>query len=320
MLHLRCGDDILHKLEAAGLPGRRVSWSDPLCEGPVPSADRAVLRPMRAAWLQAHFGIQTGTTLDDLVHADRQLDAALDEDEVVLWFEADLFDQAILAWLLTRLAPARERLRLVTLHAYPGVARFIGLGQLNPAQLAALFATRQPVTDAMVSEAAAAWAAWTAPTPGPLAEIARRPPGALPYLPAAVQRLLEELPGLPTGLGRTERQGLMAIRDGATSLHESFSRAQEHEERPWAGDTMYYATMHPLAGGPSPLLQVDGWSQVGDARLNPRVALTALATDVLDGTVDWWALSGATRWVGGTELGAGRPDWRWDKANGVVLR
>src|SRR5207249_9122995 len=34
-LHIRCGDDILGKLQAAGLEGDRTRWSDPVCEGPL---------------------------------------------------------------------------------------------------------------------------------------------------------------------------------------------------------------------------------------------------------------------------------------------
>src|SRR5678816_1536479 len=106
MLHIRCGTDILWKLDDAGVPGRKLSWSDPLCEGPVPSADRASLRPVRAAWLSRHYGVSHDADLKDLVEADKVVDEAGTQDEVVLWFEADLFDQAILLHLLPRLADA----------------------------------------------------------------------------------------------------------------------------------------------------------------------------------------------------------------------
>jgi hypothetical protein len=266
-----------------------------------------------------HFGIEKDTSLDDLVHADQVLDSALDDDEVVLWFEADLFDQAILIYLLTRLADVRERLRLVTLHEYPGVKRFIGLGQLSASQLAGLFPARIPVTHAMIDAAQEAWAAWAAPTPELLAALAARASPALPYLRPAVHRVLQELPDARSGLSRTERQGLEALRAGATSLHESFSVAQDREERPWAGDGMYFANMHALANGAAPLIVAEGgWPSVSDARRNPRMALTPLAYEVLDGRADWWPRSGRTRWVAGTVLGAGTTDWRWDAHRGLV--
>jgi hypothetical protein len=206
MLHIRCGTDILWKLDDAGVPGRKLSWSDPLCEGPVPSADRASLRPVRAAWLSRHYGVSHDADLKDLVEADKVVDEAGTQDEVVLWFEADLFDQAILLHLLPRLADAcgnATRLSLVTLHEYPGMKRFIGLGQLSAPQLSELFQRRVDVTAGMIGAAREAWSAWVHPTPERLADIAARATSPLTYLPAAARRMLEQLPDVRTGLSRT---------------------------------------------------------------------------------------------------------------------
>ena len=82
---------------------------------------------------------------------------------------------------------------------------------------------------------------------------------------------------------------------------------------------MYFANMHALASGAAPLLVAEGgWPSVSDGRRNPRVTLTPLAHEVLDGKVDWWPRSGRTRWVAGTELGAGNIDWRWDTHRGLI--
>jgi hypothetical protein len=316
MLHLRCGSDILWKLDDAGIPGRKVSWSDPLCQGPVPHADRAALRPVRAVWLAEYFGLRNEADLQDLVDADLAVDAAGTHDEVVLWFEADLFDQAILVHLLSRLGGllgTSTRLSLVTLHEYPGVSRFIGLGQLSAPQLGALFPKRTDVTPAMVEAARDGWAAWTHPTPEKLAVIARQESSALPYLPAAVRRLLEELPDSRSGLGRTERHALEVIEGGAATLLDAFRMLQEREERPWLGDAMFYATMQSLARDPAALVLAEGgWPTMRDGRGNPGLAPTPLARDVLAGRVDWWPTADRSRWVAGTQLGAGHTDWRSD--------
>lgn len=324
MLHLRCGTDILWKLDDAGVPGRKVSWADPLCEGPVPSADRATLRPVRATWLAREYGIERDTDLKELVDADRAVDEAGREDEVVLWFEADLYDQAILVHLIPRLADAcgpSTGLTLVTLHEYPGMQRFIGLGQLNAKQLGELFTRRVPVTEPMVAAAREAWKAWVHPNPDPLSAIAAQRTSALPYLPAAARRLLEQLPDAHTGLSRTERQGLEAVNGKAPSLHGAFMASQEAEERPWQGDSMFFATMWQLTQGAKPLLAAQGgWPTLTDARRNPGLSLTSRGRAVLAGERDYWAESGSERWVGGTRLGGNGPDWRWDAANGTVRR
>lgn len=324
MLHLRCGTDILWKLDDAGVPGRKVSWADPLCEGPVPSADRAALRPIRASWLAREYGIERDTDLKELVDSDRAVDEAGKEDEVVLWFEADLYDQAILVHLLPRLAdvltPA-TKLTLVTLHEYPGMKRFIGLGQLNAGQLGELFTRRVPVTAPMVSAAREAWKAWVHPTPDLLSAIAIQKASALPYLPAAARRMLEQLPDVRTGLSRTERQGLEAVDTVAPTLHGAWVASQNAEERPWQGDSMFFSVMWQLTQGRAPLLAAQGgWPSLTDGRRNPTLSLTSHGRAVLAGERDYWAEAGIERWVGGTRLGAGSTDWRWDPANGVAQR
>jgi len=324
MLHIRCGTDILWKLDDAGIPGRKLSWSDPLCEGPVPSADRAALRPTRAEWLARHYGVERDSDLKELVEADAVVDDAGSQDEVVLWFEADLFDQAILLHLLPRLADAcgrSTRLSLVTLHEYPGMMRFIGLGQLSASQLGELFARRVQVSPDMVAASREAWAAWVARTPELIAGIASRPTSPMTYLPAAARRMLEELPDARTGLSRTERQGLDAVAGKAPSLHAAFAASQDMEERPWQGDSMFFATMWELTQGAAPLLAADGgWPTLSDGRRNPKLSLTTQGRAVLGGDADYWSIAGRERWLGGTRLGTGAADWRWDSSINALRR
>ena len=68
----------------------------------------------------------------------------------VLWFEHDLFDQLNLIQLLTwiRGRPASRAASLVCIGSFPGRRRFKGLGELSPEELAPLFDTRHPLSDA----------------------------------------------------------------------------------------------------------------------------------------------------------------------------
>jgi hypothetical protein len=322
MLHIRCGTDILWKLDDAGIPGRKLSWSDPLCEGPVPFADRAALRPVRAEWLARHNALERDSHLKDLAHADQAVDEAGSQDEVVLWFEADLFDQAILLHLLPRLdraSGANTRLSLVTLHEFPGMKRFIGLGQLTAPQLLELFERRIGVSASMVTAAQEAWRAWMHPTPELLAAVASRDTSPMTYLPAAAHRMLEQLPDVRTGLSRTERQGLEAVAGKSPSLHAAFATSQDMEERPWQGDSMFFATMWDLTQGPSALLSAGGgWPTLTDGRKNPTLALTARGRAVLGDELDWNEGRAGERWVAGTRLAADAADWRWDPATGTA--
>ena len=322
MLHIRCGEDILGTLDRAGVPGRKLSWADPLCEGPWLPYERAFARPVRARFLAERYALDFMSSLDALATADEALDGAANEDEVVLWFEHDLFDQPILAWLLTQLAPFAEhgvRLSLVQLGDHPSVERFIGLGQLDAPALGALFPLREPVTAPALALAARAVSAWSAPDPAAL-EALRRPDPVLPYLAAAVERYLAEYPSARSGLALSERLGLEAVAAGAGTARAVFDDVQRRETHPWMGDAMLFARLRVLSEGASPLLRVDGvWPALDDAMGDPGLSLTDMGGRVLAGEADWLAVQPQERWMGGVHLRPGGTDWRWDEATRRVV-
>jgi hypothetical protein len=322
MLHIRCGEDILAKLDLAGVPGRKLSWADPLCEGPWLPYERAFARPVRARFLAERYALDFMSSLDALATADEALEGAADEGEVVLWFEHDLFDQPILAWLLTQLAPFAERgvrVSLVQLGDHPSVERFVGLGQLDAPTLGALFPRREPVRAETFALAERAVQAWSAPDPAALEDL-RRPDPALPHLAAAIERYLAEYPSAGDGLALSERMGLEAIADGVRTARAVFAHVQQREARPWMGDAMLFARLRVLSEGAAPLLRVDGaWPTLDDAVGDPGLSLTDTGRRVLAGEADWLAVQPQERWMGGVHLRPGGTDWRWDVASRRVV-
>lgn len=93
-LNITNGDSAVSKLRAAGVQGEIVPWNDVLHEGPV----NAALSLRDLSELRALFIAERGW--DDFAHVsgsfsqrDRIL-AGIDRfNEVVLWFEEDLYDQ-----------------------------------------------------------------------------------------------------------------------------------------------------------------------------------------------------------------------------------
>lgn len=320
LLHVRCGHDILAALDQAGVPGSKVAWADPLCEGPVPGhLDRAALRTLRTGWLAAHLGLDAATVAAQMTAEDAALAQADSFAEVVLWFEHDLYDQAILIWLLTVLAArvrAGQAVSLVCIGEHPEVPRFCGLGQLSPPALADLYAQRSPVTADQVSLAETAWAAYTAPTPEPLLtllatlESGEDGQGVLPFLAPALLRHAQEFPWKAEGLSLSQWLALDCVDVyGALSGAEAFRAVQGREAAPWQGDLQFFAVLKGLAAwDPEPLLVLEG----ADWPRSINLRCTGAGQDVLLGKRD--ALDGCRReyWRGGVHLGPGRADWRWD--------
>jgi hypothetical protein len=143
----------------------------------------------------------------------------------------------------------------------------------------------------------------------------------LPFLGAALRRLLEELPGVEDGLSRTERQALQAIAAGARTPLEAFLATQDLEEAPFLGDAWFYRALSTLGQGDSRLLESDEGEQLpappplSDGRdfARLRLCVTETGERVLRGEADRVEVLGVDRWIGGTHV-TPESGWRWDSA------
>ncbi len=292
-LHVTNGDAAVMNLRAAGVGGPALPWRDALHEGPVPAGlDEAELRSVRAAFL-AGDGTDAETIRADLEARDAILAQAAGH-EIALWFESDLYDQLALAQILDRLEPGGV---LVLLDRVP----FRGLGELRPSALAALWAGRVEIGSAHVATGREAWTALRAGDPEAWLRLATEPSATLRPLPAAFERLLQELPWTTDGLSRTERALLEAVAAGANVNRRAFVRSQVQERRPFLGDTWAFRVLERMAAGPAPLVTAAATPDLTDAGL-----------DVLAGRADAAELLGIDRWIGGLHLVGPAPTWRWD--------
>ena len=67
---------------------------------------------------------------------------------MVLWFDACLFEQAMLSHILACLHfLGNQKAELICIDAFPGIEPFHGLGQLSPEQLASVYDSRQEVIE-----------------------------------------------------------------------------------------------------------------------------------------------------------------------------
>lgn len=332
MLHITNGDSAGGSLAASGLPGTVVAWRDALHEGPVPAnLAPGALREVRARYIAERGWGNEDATLASFVARDGALADAASHDEVVLWFEHDLFDQLQLIQILDRLAdldPGARRLSLICIGDYPIAPRFVGLGQLSPAQLADLFPTRHAVTPGELALGRAAWAAFRASDPSAIAMLLARDTSALPFLADALTRHLEEYPALGDGLSRTERLILETVAGQNTvTPPELFAAVQGREERPFMGDLSFWGYVQALCDEPHPLLAVAGGGHFalpdansgGSAFAVQRLALTESGRTVLADQADWATLHGPDRWYGGVHLQGHAPAWRWDASQRHIV-
>src|ERR1700682_2469464 len=142
MLHITNGSSV--SLPQTGLPGSFVYWGDILHDGPVPAGlPLEEVSRVRARFISDFFDIPHAEASFET--RDEALLAFRDHEEIVLWFEHDLYDQLQLIQILDFLATQDRGQTAVSL-----ICTDTYLGPLEPAQLADRFETRPPVHPAEV--------------------------------------------------------------------------------------------------------------------------------------------------------------------------
>ncbi|MEI7832376.1 MAG: hypothetical protein WCJ56_04160, partial [bacterium] len=138
-LHIFCIQLPALALRESGVPGTVMTWQDPLIEGATPAGvTEQQWLELRAQQLTEIFPT-SAQAMQALQNMDRQLAEYTRYQEVVLWFDACLYDQIILCRQLDWFAQQElgdTALSLICIGSYPGVPLFHGLGQLTHEQLA----------------------------------------------------------------------------------------------------------------------------------------------------------------------------------------
>jgi hypothetical protein len=262
-LHITSGDSAGGSMAKAGLPGEVFVWHDIMCEGPRHPGwpDEHILNA-RAAFLEEATagGLDKQRVLETLRNQYRRLAQAATREHIVLWFDACLFDQSMLAHVLTclRLKDAGN-VELLCVDAFPGIEPFNGLGQLHPEQFASLYGRRSAVTEEQFRFAKVVDEAFATQDPALFAELSEMPGAPLPWVPAAVTRWMQEKPDPGSGLGRLEWLALAAIREGNETPGSIFVSVASADTPPqfW-GDTTLWAKINGLAGRTPPLVKIQG--------------------------------------------------------------
>ena len=326
-LHVANGTATTRLIEAARIPGMSSIWADVLYEGPVPAnLSDAELLDVRVRFLAPDDEPGASHPSLDPVNDLRQWRAVIERsdgyDELILWFEHDLFDQLnliqVLSWIHGRL-PSEKTVSLVMIGSFAGHPRFKGLGELRPDEIASLLDRRQRVSELQYQLAEAAWGAFRAPAPDGLDDIRRRDTSALPYLAAAITRFLQEYPWTSDGLSRTERRLLSLARESGISLISAFPRMHDDEQAYYITDGSLASTATDLARSLPPLLTLSQPAGAGADLLRGSIALTETGRAVLAGEQDRVVACGLDRWLGGVHLQSGGTLWRWDDTRQRVI-
>jgi hypothetical protein len=296
VLHITNGESV--SISETGLSGRVVFWNDTLHDGPVPHGlPLQELSRVRERFIADFFKLEHSAV--SFAERDAAIASFRDHEEVVLWFEHDLYDQLqliqVLGWFSERKLGS-TKLTMVSTDSY--------LGPMKPEGFARLFETRHRVTEAELQTAASAWDAFTLPVPMRLEALLDADTAALPFLRDALLRYLQQCPALGSGLSRTEERILRLAESGIHEFAALFAAEQKLEDRVWLGDATFQRYLNGLETARLPSLM----------STNDEYDITPFGREVLQGREDHVLRNGINRWLGGVHLCDGAPLWRWDEA------
>lgn len=322
ILNITNGDGAANTIKQSTVPGDVLPWRDPMHHGPFPAGlSLRELGDLRAEYLAGPNADATDVKRDFQLR-DRHLKAAPSYDKVTLWFEHDLLDQLQILQLLDWFSGApmgATRLAMICIDHFDGKPDFKGIGQLDADQIASLVSLQQPVTETMLSLAAAGWAAFRSSDPRDLLAFLNRDLRELPFLAAALRRHCEEFPNAATGLTRTETQVLGLISQNVCRSKELFLQNMDMETALFIGDWLTYQTIDTLCAAglavcePSPFRFPSFTSEAPPAFDEQRVSLTEAGRRVLKGEDDAIGLMKRDGWLGGVEITSSDAIWTWNK-------
>ena len=329
MLHIHNGDSSAEVLRQSNLPGEHLAWREALIDGPTPeNVAWSEWRKLRARHLAEFYGVDLNEAESELQLQEEKLASYPEHDEVVLWFEHDLFCQTNLLYLLYWFAKrelGKTKLSLICIDEFPGVPNFRGLGELNTEQMASLFDTRHVVSAAQLKLATAGWQAFCSADPTAIERLLQTDTRALPFLQGAFQLHLERFPYVRNGLGRIENKGLELVHSGLHKFTDLFPQFADAEPIYGLGDAQFWNALKQMINAREPLLSI-GNGNSSESKLTPKeiqhttFEITEAGRAVLSAESDFVAMNGVDAWLGGVHL-LGKDDlWRWDDQEGKLAR
>jgi hypothetical protein len=321
MLHIHNGDSAAGTAKKSDIPGEHLAWREALVCGPAPgnlSIDEFC--HVRAQHLADAYGANLERTTQELRAQEETLGRFSDHEEIVLWFEHDLFCQVQLIYLLDRFAQnelRQTRLSLICINEFPGIEGFQGFGELNEEQLAGLFPQRLEVTQSQLDLGSKAWQAYSSAQAAGLITLLNSDTSALPFLKGALSKHLQRFPSTDNGLGRIERVGLDLVGKGHCNFRSLFPAFARREAEYGFGDAQFYLGLKRLADARTPALTltVAGNRVTTDPAqmLLSSFEITEFGKAVLAAEEDFVGRNGIDHWLGGVHLMGSEAPWRWDQ-------
>lgn len=216
-LHITNGDTTTQLLKKLHIKGNIITWREMLCEGKtITEVGSETFWKTRFEFLKTHYSITKKTFIDYTLKEYRNLCKHKQEDEIVLWFEYDLFCQinmlAVISWL--KRYRKDRKITLVQSGEFSRGAKKKKLTALTDNQLQKMYANRVELSLDDIEYADYIWQLYCSDSPLRLETVHKfNPMSPFVYLEKAIKNHLLRFPSFKNGLNKIENDILLTAQE-----------------------------------------------------------------------------------------------------------
>ncbi|MBT8211388.1 MAG: DUF1835 domain-containing protein [Eudoraea sp.] len=289
LLHITNGDGFTQRLKKLDLKGDIITWREMLCEGKTETnVGSESFWKTRFDFLHKHYNVSKSWFVEKTLKEYRSLCNHKQQDQIILWFEFDLFCQinmlAVISWLKTHRRYAD--ISLVCSGKEDETDKLYGLNELNDEHLLELYKNRIHLSQNDIEYADYVWQLYCSDNPIRLENLIDFDNYQYTYLSDAISTHLKRFPTIKNGLNEIENKILdIAVSEKPTSKKALLGSIMHNQGYYGFGDTQFQRVINNL----KPLF----------TNFNP-VRLTKKGKQILDGQTSYYAeLRDESAYLGG---------------------
>lgn len=252
LLHITNGDSTTQILKNTPfVKGDIITWREMLCEGKTTTdVGSEGFWKTRYDFLKSSYKVTKKTFIDYTLKEYRSLCKQKTQDEIVLWFEHDLFCQinmlAVISWL-KRFRKGRK-ITLVQSGRIKGKSKLYSLAELSKTQLNQHFKDRIELSRDDIEHADYIWQLYCSDSPLRLETVSKfSPMSPFLYLEDALRAHLLRFPSIKNGLNSVEQTVLQTVNNNQfNSKEELVGHLLKDQANLGFGDVQYFQKIEEL--------------------------------------------------------------------------
>ncbi|NNF19792.1 MAG: DUF1835 domain-containing protein, partial [Flavobacteriaceae bacterium] len=242
-LHITNGDSFTQRLQELDLKGDIITWREMLCEGKTETnVGSEAFWKTRFEFLHKNYNVSKSWFVEKTLKEYRSLCNHKQQDQIILWFEHDLYCQinmlAVLSWLKTHRRHAE--ISMVRTSIDPETSQLTSLNKLSNEKLLSLFSSRKVLSQDDIEYADYVWQLYCSDNPIRLENITDSDHFSFEYLSDALKAHLKRFPTIKNGLNEIENRILeVSLLEKPKSKKALLTNLLETQTLYGFGDTQY---------------------------------------------------------------------------------